>query len=411
MKHWRRWLSITLGVALCWGWGLVVFGAVPQPPSATTPELETPAPLAAAFESANHAAELAQTARSTPEWNRVAQAWAGAIHHLHELPIDSPKQVFAQRQSRVYGQNLAIAQQQAERASRPRVFPSLGSQVLDDQLGVYLSYLATFGAPDILVVGSSRALQGIDPQVLQGALANQGVSPVRVYTFGVNGATAQMVSFLLRQVLTSEQLPRFILWADGSRAFNSGRVDRTFAAVLASPGYGVIQAGPRPTLGWTATPGMPAANPIPGSAINGYGFLPVTDIFNPNTYYQRFPRVSGQYDSTYQPFSLEGVQTLSLRAIATFAKSRNTPLVFVNLPLSNDYLDATRLQYERQFQQYLRQESTQGDFIVVDLLEQWRGQDRFFADPSHLNQTGAQQLSRQLATLRTIPWQSLQPPA
>ena len=400
-KHWQRGLGLLVGALVGIGVAMASSAAMPD----LLLPVSTPAaasPLEAALVAADEAVTLTPTARTTGDWSPVITAWTTAITHLQAVPADSPQQVFAQRQGREYIQQLAIAQQQATLAQRPRLFPTLGSPVLDEQLGVYLSYVATFGPPDVLVIGSSRALQGVDPAVLQRALADTGLTEARVYTFGVNGATAQLMSFVLRQVLLPEQLPKFLLWAGGSRSFNSGRVDRTFAAVLDSPGYRAIQAGQRPSF--DKATGDRAAIPLPLSAINGQGFVSIPEVFDPQTYYQRYPRVSGQYDGTYQPFTLEGVQTLSLRAIAAFAKSRNIPLIFVNLPLSNDYLDAVRLTYERQFQTYLRQEATRGEFQVVDLLEQWRQQNRFFADPSHLNAAGAQQLARQLATLRSIPW-------
>jgi hypothetical protein len=402
-KGWQNWFVGLLAAAL----GITMAMASP----AANPELQLPvpapaatAPLESALTAADEAVTLTPVARTTGEWGPVITAWTQAITHLQAVPTDSPQRVFAQRQGREYVQQLAIAQQQGAMASRPRIFPTLGSQVLDEQIGLYLSYLATFGPPDVLVIGSSRALQGIDPAVLQNALRGEGFAQARVYTFGVNGATAQMMSFVLRQVLLPEQLPKLLLWAGGSRSFNSGRVDRTFASLLASPGYRAIQAGHRPSFDWSRAGGRPAAPPLPVSAINGQGFLPVTDAFDPTQYYLRFPRVSGQYDSTYQPFRLEGVQTLSLRAIAAFANTQGIPLVFVNLPLSDDYLDAVRLGFERQFQGYLRQEANRGNFQIIDLLEQWRRQNRFFADPSHLNAAGAEQLSRQLANLRAIPW-------
>jgi hypothetical protein len=385
--------------------------ASPPPPSTVEQSLTQ------ALDLAEEAQRQGARARTAQDWDQVVATWAAAIQALQQVPTDQPERVFAQRQGQAYSNQLAIAQQQATLAHRPRFFPSLGSQVLDEQIGLYLSYIAAFGPPDVLVLGSSRALQGIDPQVLQRALADQGHPQLRVYTFGVNGATAQMVSFVLRQLLTPEQWPKLLLWGGGSRAFNSGRVDVTFASVLASPGYQAVQGGKRPRFnygersgedGSAGAVGAPATA-MPVSSLNGYGFLPVTTTFDPATYYQRYPRVSGQYDSTYQPFTLDGVQTLSFRAIAAFARSHDLPLIFVNLPLSSDYLDETRLQYERQFQRYLRREASLGDFTVVDLLEQWRGQNQFFDDPSHLNGRGAERLAQQLAALPQIPWESLVP--
>ena len=408
MKMLRRyWGLICLGLGLWLSWSLWATAALPPLPASSRPLGDTS--LEGAFQTAIATARLAQQANSADAWNQVAIGWSQAVQQLQEVPVNSPQRIFAQRKSREYLANLAIAQQRAETVQPPRVFPALGSQVLDEQLGVYLSYVATFGPPDVLVMGSSRALQGLDPQVLQQGLNTRGLPNVRGYTFGVNGGTAQIVSFVLRQLLSPDQLPRMVVWADGSRAFNSGRVDRTFASILNSPGYAALQTGDRPSLSWGEGDETveSKAVPLPTSAINGYGFLPVTDIFDPNTYYQRFARVSGEYDSSYRPFDLEGVQTSSLRAIASFAKSRNIGLVFVNLPLSSDYLDETRLSYERQFQAYLRRESQLGEFIVVDLLEQWQGQNQFFADPSHLNQNGAVRLAQQLAAHSTIPWDRL----
>lgn len=42
-------------------------------------------------------------------------------------------------------------------------YPSFNSRQFDRQLAVYKSYLEIFGAPDVLIIGSSRALRGIDP--------------------------------------------------------------------------------------------------------------------------------------------------------------------------------------------------------------------------------------------------------
>ncbi|NJN20255.1 MAG: SGNH/GDSL hydrolase family protein [Leptolyngbya sp. RL_3_1] len=413
------WRALVIGISLWLALGIVSLAYSPSQ-SSTLPTLPTlptlaqvdPSPpiidltLKRALQTGELADSLAATAETAQQWDQVVETWGAAMQQLQAVPPDNPQRVFAQRQGRDYLAKLAIAQRQSEFASRPTVFPSVGSPVLDEQLGVYLSYVATFGPPDVLILGSSRALQGLDPQVLETALSRQDLPTVRVYNLGVNGATAQVINFLLQQVLSPEQLPKLLLWAGGSRAFNSGRVDRTFAAMLASPGYQALRQGQRPALEPNAPPN---ANPIPISAINGYGFLSVADRFDPQTYYRSYPRVSGQYDGAYQPFELRGVQTSALRAIARFAQASNLPLVFVNLPLSNDYLDDTRLRYERQFQQYLRQEAQAGNFTIVDWLEQWRGQNQFFADPSHPNQAGAVQLAQRLAQTAVIAWPGQDP--
>jgi hypothetical protein len=344
---------------------------------------------------------LTQRAVTALQWDQVVQGWLGVIGTLQLIPAQSPQRPFVQRKLREYGQNLIAAQNRAERVSIPYVFPSLGSPVLDEQLILYLSYVATLGVPDVLIVGSSRALQGIDPQIFQRSVATQGYAQPRVYNWSVNGATAQVVDFMLQQLLMPEQLPKLVIWGDGSRAFNSARRDRTFTSVSSSAGYQAARSGQKPRLATDALPSE-QATPRPvvtqSGATNAYGFLAVSEQFEPETYYQRFPKVNGRYDEFYNPFSLQGIQTTALEAVATFLNSRQIPLIYVNLPLSGDYLDPFRLNHERQFQQFLQTQSQQNRFGVIDLLQQWPTQNTFFADPSHLNRVGATAIARQLAT-------------
>lgn len=360
-----------------------------------------------AIEAATEAATLAQSAITAPDWDQVAQAWGRSVNLLQSIPSDDPRRVFSQRKAREYLQNLQVAQTRAERMGAKRVFPSLGSDVLDEQVSLYRSYVATLGAPDILVMGSSRALQGLDPQALQQALAQQGHSGLRVYNFSVNGATAQVVSFLTRQLFAPDLYPQMVVWAVGSRAFNGGRFDRTFAEILDSPGYAAVQEGAKLSIEKSTgddDSGVRVAGTVPVSQINALGFLPVDDQFNPGVYYRTFPRVRGQYDNAYRPFRLNGVQSVSFDAVTKFLRSQNIPLVVVNLPLSSDYLDTVRLRYERQFQGFLQNWANQGAITLVDLLEQWRQQPNLFADPSHINRHGAAEVARLVAADGRIAW-------
>lgn len=123
-------------------------------------------------------------------------------------------------------------------------YPTFNSQQLDEQLVRYQDYiLANKRPPDILIVGSSRALRGIDPTVLEESLAENGYENLKVYNLGINGATVRVVDLMIRQVLFPEQLPRLILFADGVRAFNSGREDRTFEIIARSEGYQAVMEG------------------------------------------------------------------------------------------------------------------------------------------------------------------------
>ncbi len=126
-------------------------------------------------------------------------------------------------------------------------FPTLGSTIFDVQLSRYLSYVEAVGTPDILIVGSSRSLQGIDPTELRYRLSVEGYDDLKVYNFSVNGATAQTINFLVSELLPGE-LPRVIVWGDGSRAFNNGRRDRTWQSLTASAGYQSVLRGEKPSV-------------------------------------------------------------------------------------------------------------------------------------------------------------------
>ncbi len=331
----------------------------------------------------------------------------------------------------------------------PDPFPSFNSHQMDQQLQQYLRYVSNFGAPDILIVGSSRALWGIDPIVLQHTLGKRGYPNLRIYNFGINGATAQVVDVVLRRLIPPDQLPRLIIWADGSRAFNSGRRDRTYENLVASEGYRLLLAGVRPVppepkvveigeictdfiapiLGFFAALGMgeegwvtpPLAcakeavimvqarqSPhISAEILRAYqgtaGFEPLSTRFNPTTYFQRYPRVAGIYDGDYQAFNLEGRQANALRQTLNYVRSHGTPVVYVNLPLHRIYLDPTRTTYEIRFRQFMQRFANHGLLTFYDLTLQWQTQNHYYVDPSHLNQYGAATVAESLGKRLVLP--------
>jgi hypothetical protein len=378
-------------------------------------------------------------------------------------------------------------------------YPSFNSRQLDEKLALYYQRLAESGPPDILVIGSSRALRGVDPAALQKALATQGYAGLSVFNFGVNGATAQVVDVILRQVLTPTQMPKLIVWADGARAFNSGRVDITYNAIAVSEGYRQVLAGtvpeapngsaspaattvatsnlstatpagtpsdtnktvgtslaasyqalnqwmneslgtfsatyaqrdqlkqllqqqwagvlkPKPTLEqllatqgqFAAKSGSPNAEGVEADsllyAIDFDGFLPLSLRFNPATYYQKYAKVSGDYDSDYDSFELKGKQTQALASLVQFTQAKQIPLVFVNLPLTKDYLDPVRMEHEEKFRRQMVQLATESGFVFRDLSQLWPAENDYFSDPSHLNRYGAYEVSSRLAQDPLIPW-------
>ena len=357
--------------------------------------------------------------------------------------------------------------------------PSFNARQLDEQLALYKQRLSTKKRPpDVLIIGSSRALRGVDPVALSKALVTQNHSNIDIFNFGINGATAQVVDVLIRQVLKPEELPKVILWADGSRAFNNGREDITFNAIETSPGYKEILQKAKTTVQANGVPKNPedateknsnkpkiedisiyqatndwlnqsVANlsasyknrdqiktllqkqlqylpfsyqypPIKSkinlthdseidnnSSLPGVdfdGFLPLSIRFNPSTYYQKHPKVSGDYDNDYKSFQLAGKQDQAFQSMLEFSKNNNISLVFVNMPLTSDYLDPVRTKYEQQFQEYLLSFTNHPQFIYRDLSQLWPKANDYFSDPSHLNRYGAYEVSKKLAIDPMISW-------
>ncbi|OCQ88940.1 DUF1574 domain-containing protein [Nostoc sp. MBR 210] len=357
--------------------------------------------------------------------------------------------------------------------------PSFNARQLDEQLALYRQQLNIKGSPpDILIIGSSRALRGVDPAALSKGLAKQGYPNIEVFNFGVNGATAQVVDFIIRQVLEVSELPKVILWADGSRAFNSGRDDITFNAIAASPGYQKILEKAQNTDANEEAANNPAKSPdkqkntkktdeitsyqainnglnqILGAFSSTYqnrnqlksllhqqldnlplisdrnskanpstdsvtetsddetslqsvdfdGFLPLSVRFNPARYYQKHPRVTGNYDNDYKSFQIEGNQDAAFQEVLKFTQAQQIPLVFINMPLTAEYLDPIRKKYEQEFQQYMIRLATNPNFIYRDFSQLWPRKNDYFSDPSHLNRFGAYEVSKKLAIDPVIPW-------
>ena len=408
-------------------------------------------------------------------------------------------------------------------------YPSFNSEQLDFKLALYHQRVLEVGPPDILVLGSSRALRGIDPATLEESLAELGYANADVFNFGINGATAQVVELIVERILLPEQLPKLIVWADGARAFNSGRDDRTFNGILASEGYEQLLSGPllptppsgapsdgladgladSLTDGWPngrsvkpqglarlqafgalsqaladsyqtldedlsdalaqvsvshsrrdriktilqygLTTGFPRPNrndleplPIESGVADGPdfaendlaaspqaqgvthlsldastsfralenigddGFLPLQIRFDPTQYYQSYARVAGNYDRDYSNFRVEGVQGNALSTLLAASRSYDVPIVFVNMPLTAEYLDPFRMGYEQTFRQYMLNVALQDEnFIFRDLGDLWldnADHRSYFSDPSHLNQFGADEVSQHISKDPMIPW-------
>ncbi len=370
----------------------------------------------------------------------------------------------------------ASSEQMAEIAALQRDYPDFNNALFDEKLALYRQRVMTEGAPDVLIVGSSRALRGIDPGILASGLSEVGYPDLSIFNFSINGSTARVVELQLSLLLESQYKPGIIIWADGARAFNSGRQDATFQAIEDSPAYRRLTQGILPPLfggdsalqladgrqgpnlsqltqifsvknfdswldnhvgrlssahgqrdriqahlknrfaqGVTDLQRSTGLKPFDHTAlvpdapegeglIDFDGFMPLSIRFNPATYYQRYSRVSGQYDGDYQRFRLQGIQQKSLDSVVQLTQAQQIPLVFVNLPLTTDYLDPVRSRYERVFQKDMFQRMTQRQLTFRDLTQLWPTEVGNFSDPSHLNRYGARQVSTHLSEDPLIPW-------
>lgn len=332
--------------------------------------------------------------------------------------------------------------------------PSFNNVQLDEKLAAYRQFCAK-GSPDVLIVGSSRALRGVDPQIIQQELIKKGLPAARIYNLGINGATAQLVEMILRRSIEPTQLPKLVIWADGARAFNDGRPDRTFNTITTSVGYRQLPGGDSSTIttaqplvidsyetvdrflnrglanlfgsyqrrdllkarlqeitpGWhTASNSSSPAVRAEGEKIDATGFLPISLTFDPNTYYQKYAKVSGDSDGDYTSFTLTGSQDMAMRKTIDFLQQRQIALVFVNIPLSDRYLDKVRQGYEFTFKQYMQGLAQAGHLQFVDLVGSWMQDYGLYSDPSHLNRAGAVQVSTYLVRNAPINWPAVTNP-
>jgi hypothetical protein len=334
---------------------------------------------------------------------------------------------------------------------------SFNNSLLEQKLAQYKLHCAKNGVPDILIVGSSRALRGVDPAVFRQNLISNNAN-LQIYNFGINGATAQVVDLILRQLLDPEMLPRMVLWADGARAFNSGRSDRTYEAIISSDRYRKLaptlglknstnpfvqiqssvqtsyqtvdtaieaklaEISPAyrhrdqvknllriklPDLAQIADPHQATTSNDPAASINekdinADGFLPLKLQFDPATYYQKYTKVSGDSDGDYVNFQLQGNQDVALQQTIDLLATYKIPLVFINLPLSDIYLDGFRHQHEIAFKAYMQRMMATNRLIFVDMDGLLNTKYDRFSDPSHLNQAGAQDVSEYLTQIKEI---------
>ncbi|MGQ9866803.1 MAG: hypothetical protein ACUVSQ_11080 [Pseudanabaenaceae cyanobacterium] len=298
--------------------------------------------------------------------------------------------------------------------------------------------------PDVMILGSSRALRGVDPTVLEETLAARGYPNVSILNMGINGATARVMRLQLLDILSAPQRPRMVILADGLRAFNNNREDRTYREIASSPGYQLLatqapEATTQPAaVGFgerfvqTLLPSFRDRQRRREWLVSGYswltqvlsdrektlqanfpelkvemdtkGFLAIDELFEPESYFANRRVASGEFDSDYRNFNGTGEQMAAFYELAQFCQRQGIALVVVNLPLHETYLDETRRRYEAFFNGRMQKLATRLGFVYLNLSERWQQNSELFSDPSHLNYRGARVVSRYLGSSGAIPW-------
>jgi hypothetical protein len=138
--------------------------------------------------------------------------------------------------------------------------------------------------------------------------------------------------------------------------------------------------------------------------IDGQGFLGLDVKFDPDTYFEKYTKVSGESDGDYADFQLDGNQDRALHQTIDLLAAKKIPLVFVNMPLSDIYLDKFRRDREVIFERYMQSLMDAKKLTFVNLNGLLTTQYDRFSDPSHLNQFGAIDVSKHLAQQQEIPW-------
>lgn len=333
--------------------------------------------------------------------------------------------------------------------------PNFNIATFNDKLTLLDWYVTNQGrSPDAIIVGSSRALRGIEPRTLEKVLAAKGYKNINVFNLGIDGATAKVVNLQITQILSRPQLPRMIIWADGLRAFNSKRNDITYDEITASIGYKRLQESLKNGDGNSAIASEPnskitnplasvisnvfitnakrqeirtsvvksfdrntnlfsngdslvaATRPTAVTAIDPKGFVAFDLVFDPDTYFQKYPQVPGDYDLDYRDFETSGAQFDAFANVVDFCRRNNIELLLVNMPLHSTYLDSIRINFESIFNQRMQELALREGFTYIDLSQSIPDRAELFSDPSHLNKQGAIAIAQMLGQSTKIRWQS-----
>jgi hypothetical protein len=253
------------------------------------------------------------------------------------------------------------------------------------------------GRPDCIFLGSSKVLDGIDPEAMQAAYEEQTGKTLICQNFGVNGM-GMLGETQAALALINLYQPRLIIFGTGFQDIHSGDVDQ----MIAQNPWVRYNLGQFSFDGWvtnsflsyryylagigyltTATP-QDQRDFLTWQTILPDGFHPLTG---------RAANASSEKPGTQNyivpPDSIEAIQTFMKE------KSQNTQVLFVEMPISPAMYNNNTLA-ENNRSKFVNTMNTDFDKSQVKI---WFTQDlnlipdeRFY-DPIHLNATGAKILS------------------
>lgn len=130
--------------------------------------------------------------------------------------------------------------------------PSIGSphRQFEVQWFQLKHYVEIHGDVDVIIIGNSSALMGIDPTELEKSYQEITEEPIQVFNFGVEGIALEAASEI-GQLLIQEYQPQAIVFAGGVENFNPYVGNQASIAVL-DTNWMQYKTGAFSSIGWLA---------------------------------------------------------------------------------------------------------------------------------------------------------------
>lgn len=300
--------------------------------------------------------------------------------------------------------------------------PSMGMahRQFEVQWDLLEKYVGAHGGVDVIVIGNSAALMGIDPDALEKWYQQAGGGSIRVFNFGVEGVALESASEI-GQLLIQEYQPKAILFAGGIENFNPLAGTAASKAIL-DTGWMRYKMGQFSPTGWLAENSVGFQQYLITRNWMQADFETQMKIAQQleerilgNGFYPNNSRVSSERD---QAPSMEDARDAEIFAVyqghvtgeenlnhfielAAAAKKNGTNLIFVEIPKH-----ATFYMYFEAYEQSRSEffEETAGIFdnygvVFIPVDESLIVDNDLYVDRSHMKPEGAMIFSQRLGEL------------